>query len=235
LKFEVESVVALCPSAQVRFVDRASMLVECVLPISLEAAGGAATDQGEEVCRLALRLDRNLKDVRASLAYPPDVEDCMQAACPMWTAGATHAFDFVPLVQDQVQRKATARHMRSRFIAALSQHLTPLTSSPGGASASFLIDLDHTFDAVVHLSLPLTFPQDKPAIVLQSVVQLVDRRPITDVVLDYPFNPDWPPETMATQMLAVLSAQLPEFRGKTIQGVQAALHAMQSKAPGPAR
>ena len=40
-----------------RFVDRASMLVECVLPVALEATlaspGGVEPEEGQEVCRQA--------------------------------------------------------------------------------------------------------------------------------------------------------------------------------------
>jgi len=152
LKFEVESVLALAPCAEVRFCDRAAGTVECFLPIFAEeiseTSGTSGTDGRTALCHLALRLDRTLQDVRAALVYPPGTDESDQTACPVWAAGNSHVFDFLPLVEANVRAKAAAGATRSRFLAALADQITPLSASP--TSASFLINLDNSFDVLTH-------------------------------------------------------------------------------------
>ena len=79
VKFELESIAALAPSAHIRFLS--DMAVECVIPMSAGGEGGGGGDGAEapppgvsgqrEACRLILLLHQEMKHAHASLQYPP--------------------------------------------------------------------------------------------------------------------------------------------------------------------
>jgi len=82
VKFELESIMAHAPHAQLRFVNDKDRTVECVVPIyhgpevaaATRASSSSATPSAcaeRQVCRLVLVLDQAMKAVHSALQYPP--------------------------------------------------------------------------------------------------------------------------------------------------------------------
>ena len=133
VKFEVESVIALAPQAQLRFLPDKQMAVECVVPIyySTEVGGeegaaaagagfgGGSTDVSHgrggavqrEACRLILVIQSEKKHFQAWLDYPASTPPDQRSACPPWQPGV-HLFDFIPSVQALVQSRIAVRRVR---------------------------------------------------------------------------------------------------------------------------
>ena len=148
VRFEVDSVLALAPHTQMRVLTD-SLSVECVIPIGHEPSSAAnqghpeVPDGGAQaVCRLVLVLEPEMRSARAWLDYPASTPPQQRAQCPLWRAGATHAFDFLPAVEATVQGKLAVRRMCLLFMQQLCRELTPLFVDPlHHKAASFLCQL----------------------------------------------------------------------------------------------
>jgi len=92
LKFELESIMAHAPHAQMRILSDQDLTVECVIPMYERGDGGGGSSHGpptphqhetgempghqpggaaqQEACRLVLVMDQELKHVRTCLEYP---------------------------------------------------------------------------------------------------------------------------------------------------------------------
>mmetsp|Transcript_55201 Transcript_55201/g.130164 ORF Transcript_55201/g.130164 Transcript_55201/m.130164 type:complete len:384 (-) Transcript_55201:133-1284(-) len=232
LGFELESLLGLEDESEIRLLDKEKLNVECVVPIRRSAgqasgggaqqseqageARGADAGKGREIIgHLVMILDQELTQVRTSLQYPETVSEELRAVCPGWEPGNTHVFDFVPMVQSRVLQKMQAMDGRKEALKCLSELLTPLhVDSALFLRSSFLIELDAVFEVVVHVRLTPSFPEEQPSLVLQSVSYLVDRQPIHDVILEYPYSPRWGARQIASQILAILPSKIREFRAK---------------------
>jgi len=172
-------------------------------------------------CRLCLILDQELANVSTRLDYPSTTKEELHAFCPAWEPGKTHAFDFVPLVQGLVQRKLLIQRARAILLVQLCEKLNPLSvDSAYHEKASFLCQIDNNFDAIAHLTLSNNFPDEPPTIIMQSVVQLIDRRPIIDVVIEYQWDPLWSIPVMVNHLIKVIRTELLEFKNKVLQQAQ---------------
>ena len=241
VKFELESIAALAPNVHMRFL--VDLSVECVIPMlegseasartadredRFEAGDRAAADTPggsesapQEACRLVLVLQQEMKNAHASLQYPPSTPPELRAECPAWIPGTTHAFDLIPAVRALVQAKLAVGRVRALLLRQLCCELSPLfVDTVQHKSASFLCQLDASFEAVLHLSLSDRFPQEAPRLHMQSVAQLIDRQPLIEQVGDLGWSAAWPVADMVSYILTVMSAQLVAFRKRVIARVQ---------------
>ncbi|CAN7937851.1 unnamed protein product [Ixodes hexagonus] len=111
--------------------------------------------------------------------------------------------DYVPLVKQLLENKveqvstsfAKRKEYISAFLSLFGRSLIEFDSE-GFASISFLFEHDDFF-FILNISIPRSFPHDKPSLTFQSVYHASGGWPYSITCTDYPYSPRWDPNEMA--------------------------------------
>ena len=80
---------------------------------------------------------------------------------------------------------------------------------------------DASFEAVVHITVPDSFPQDPPSVVLQSVAHLIQRLPVTERLAPMAWSPTWAVADMVAYVINVISKELLLFGKRVLESARA--------------
>ncbi len=140
VKFELESIMAHAPHAQLRFINDKDRTVECVVPIyhgrevaaatrAASVSASPATCAAHQVCQLVLVLDQAMKAVHSALHYPPSTPPTQVRPRRLWRTSCA----VVPLVVSE-EVGVCGRGQSAR--GGSPARRMPWTSSPWCRSAS---------------------------------------------------------------------------------------------------
>ena len=141
---------------------------------------------------------------------------------PPFPAGSC-LMDYVPVVVGQLHDKVTAmavtyekkKEYLASFIHRMGKALLEYDAS-SFSQASFLLEC-RDFYFVLHLSLPMHFPRERPIFVLQSVYHSSFGKPYKSRLEEYPYSPRWEPSEMVERSCAYITNFVETFQRTSIQ------------------
>lgn len=130
--------------------------------------------------------------------------------------------DYVPIVAEQMRERVSAMsatyERKKEYLAAFCYRMgkamlefDPVTFS----RASFLLEC-RDFYFLLHVSLPMHFPRDRPNFILQSVYHSSYGKPYKTRCEDYPYSPRWEPGEMVERACAYITSFVEVFQHTSI-------------------
>nr|GMC50306.1 BRCA1-A complex subunit BRE [Ipomoea batatas] len=159
-----------------------------------------------------------LSTPRLKLVSSPEVKELFSVEdfrLPSWVDGMCTA-EYLPALEvnlaTQIKDAVSSIEIRRKFIVALAPLLgRPLEADP--VKASFLSN-SGVFNFLVHFSIPLQFPKQKPSLMLQSAQHFNSLNiPIkSGVITEYPWSPRWEASEMAERIFDFLVEECLNFK-----------------------
>lgn len=131
--------------------------------------------------------------------------------------------DYVPVVVDLLRDRVTAmtvtyekkKEYLASFIHRMGKALLEYDAS-SFSQASFLLEC-RDFYFILHVSLAMHFPKERPMFVLQSVYHSSYGKPYKSRLDDYPYSPRWEPSEMVERACAFITNYVDTFQRTSIQ------------------
>uniref|UniRef100_A0A131XUG7 BRISC and BRCA1-A complex member 2 n=1 Tax=Ixodes ricinus TaxID=34613 RepID=A0A131XUG7_IXORI len=131
--------------------------------------------------------------------------------------------DYVPLVKQLLENKveqvstsfAKRKEYISAFLSLFGRSLIEFDSE-GFGSISFLFEHDDFF-FILNISIPRSFPHDKPSLTFQSAYHASGGWPYTITCTDYPYSPRWDPSEMADRARVFVMEYVPNFQSSSVK------------------
>ena len=131
--------------------------------------------------------------------------------------------DYVPVVVELLRERVKAmavtfekkKEFLASFIHKLGKALLEYDSS-SFSQASFLLEC-RDFYFVLHITLPMHFPKERPNYVLQSVYHSSFGKPYKSALEEYPYSPRWEPSEMVERACAFITSHIETFQRNSVQ------------------
>ncbi|KAL3505401.1 hypothetical protein ACH5RR_035242 [Cinchona calisaya] len=137
---------------------------------------------------------------------------------PSWVDGMCMA-EYLPnleeMLENQIKDAVALIEVRRKFITALAPLFgRPIEADPVFCRKVSFLCASGTFTFLVHFSLPLQFPKQQPALVLQSSQHFnYQNVPIkSNLVNEYPWSPRWETSEMAERNFDFLAEECLNFK-----------------------
>ncbi|XP_023765817.2 uncharacterized protein LOC111914274 [Lactuca sativa] len=139
---------------------------------------------------------------------------------PPWLEGMCMA-EYLPnleeILQSQIRDAISSIEVRRKFITALAIPFgRPLEADPVFCRKATFLACSGVFTFLVHFSLPLQFPRQQPALILQSSQHFHSppgNAPIKSAILqDYPWSPRWDVAEMTERIFEYLMEECLNFK-----------------------
>ncbi|XP_024985553.1 BRISC and BRCA1-A complex member 2 [Cynara cardunculus var. scolymus] len=139
---------------------------------------------------------------------------------PSWLEGMCMA-EYLPtleeMLESQIRDSISSIEVRRKFITALAIPFgRPVESDPVFCRKATFLACSGVFTFLVHISLPLQFPRQQPALMLQSSQHFHSHpgnAPIKSAILqDYPWSPRWDVVEMADRIFDYLVEECLNFK-----------------------
>ncbi|KAL2503976.1 Brain/reproductive organ-expressed protein [Abeliophyllum distichum] len=137
---------------------------------------------------------------------------------PSWLEGMCMA-EYLPTLEEMLQAQiidaVSSIEVRRKFIMVLVPLLgRPLEADPVFCRKATFLACSGVFTFLVHISIPLQFPKQKPALILQSSQHFISHGvPVKSSVLtDYPWSPRWEISEMAGRIFDFLVEECLNFK-----------------------
>ncbi|KAK6120516.1 hypothetical protein DH2020_045739 [Rehmannia glutinosa] len=145
---------------------------------------------------------------------------------PPWLDGMCTA-EYLPILEEmlgsQIKDAVASIETRRKFIMALAPLFgRPIEADPVFCRRATFLASSAVFNFLVHFSLPLQFPKQKAAIILQSSQHFNPQGvPVKSPNLtEYPWSPRWDPSEMADRLFDFLAEESLNFKKYCNQLVQ---------------
>lgn len=142
---------------------------------------------------------------------------------PMFPSGGC-LMDYVPqvcqLLKNKIEQVAVGFEKRKEYVAAFLRRFGRSLlefDAQRFSKLSFLFEWKE-FYFMLHISIPLYFPQDRPVFKLQSIYHMACNQPFTRICSDYPYSPRWDSEEMADRARIFLLDYVPKFKRDSTHG-----------------
>lgn len=131
--------------------------------------------------------------------------------------------DYVPLVRqllsNKIEQIVVGFEKRKEYVAAFLSHYGRSIVEYEAESFSKLSLMFewNDFYFLLHINIPLYFPQDKPSFMFQSIYHANLGRPYSVICNDYPYSPRWSGNEMAERAQSFLLDYVPKFQRSSIE------------------
>ncbi|GLG94745.1 BRCA1-A complex subunit BRE [Gryllus bimaculatus] len=167
--------------------------------------------------------------ITPQLHLSPGVEKALGGAgtlqLPPFPPDGSCLMDYVPIVVDQLQERVAnvtqCYEKKKEYLAALFYHLEKSILEYDGVTfshASFMLER-RDFYFLLHVTLPLYFPKEKPTFQFQSVYHARYGNPYQTRCDDYPFSPRWDISEMVERACQFITEYAEIFQKNSIQSV----------------
>ncbi|CAI9763799.1 unnamed protein product [Fraxinus pennsylvanica] len=137
---------------------------------------------------------------------------------PPWLEGMCMA-EYLPTLEEMLQAQITdavlSIEVRRKFIMVLEPLFgRPLEADPVFCRKATFLANSGVFTFLVHISIPLQFPKQKPTLILQSSQHFISHgAPVKSPLLtDYPWSPRWEASEMAGRIYDFLVDECLNFK-----------------------
>jgi BRCA1-A complex subunit BRE len=131
--------------------------------------------------------------------------------------------DYVPLVADLLRDRLSAviqtYEKKKEYLGAFCYRMGNGMLEFDAISfsyASFLQEF-RDFYFLLHVSVPMNFPRDRPVFVLQSVYHFTFGKPFKIRCEEYPYSPRWEPSEMVDRACIFIVNHIEMFQRTSIQ------------------
>ncbi|PNF31169.1 BRCA1-A complex subunit BRE [Cryptotermes secundus] len=131
--------------------------------------------------------------------------------------------DYVPVVAEQLRDRVSAMcvtyEKKKEYLGAFCYRMGKAMLEFDAISfsrASFLLEC-RDFYFLLHVSLPMHFPKERPVFVLQSVYHSSYGKPFKSRYDDYPYSPRWDPSEMVERACTCITSYVEVFQRNSIQ------------------
>ncbi|CAK9178414.1 unnamed protein product [Ilex paraguariensis] len=158
---------------------------------------------------------------RLKLVSSPDLKALFSIEdfrLPPWLDGMCMA-EYLPsleeMLESQIRDAVSSIEVRRKFIMALPPHFgRPVEADPVFCRKATFLAASGVFIFLVHFSLPLQFPKQRPVLMLQSSQHFSSHgAPIKSSLLnEYPWSPRWEASEMAERIFNFLVEECLSFK-----------------------
>jgi BRCA1-A complex subunit BRE len=141
---------------------------------------------------------------------------------PLFPSGSC-MMDYVPVVIDllcdRLSAISLAYEKRKEYMGALCYRMGKAMLEFDAVSfsqASLLLEC-RDFYFLLHVSVPMNFPKDRPSFVFQSVYHSSHGKPFKIRCEEYPYSPRWDPSEMVDRACAFILNYVEGFQRSSIQ------------------
>lgn len=131
--------------------------------------------------------------------------------------------DYVPIVAEQLRDRVSAMcvayEKKKEYLGAFCYRMGKAMLEFDAVSfsrSSFLLEC-RDFYFLLHVSLPMHFPRDRPSFILQSVYHSSSGKPFKSLCEDYPYSPRWDPSEMVERACGYITSYVEVFQKNSIQ------------------
>lgn len=131
--------------------------------------------------------------------------------------------DYVPIVAELLRDRLSAISLtyekKKEYLGALCYRMGKAMLEFDAVSfshASFLLEC-RDFYFLLHVSLPMNFPRDRPVFVFQSVYHSSYGKPFKTRCEECPYSPRWDPSEMVERACAFIGSYIEVFQRSSIQ------------------
>lgn len=186
---------------------------------------------GEDMaCLLVSYASQNGDNVTPKLLLSPRVERAFGGSgnlrIPHWGGVYGCLLEYLPLIQELFEAKVyqvcEAYQKRREYVAAF---LSAFGSSILEYDAEAFLKLSLLFQVqgffcIVHIELNKNFPQEAPALFLQSIYHEKNNQPYEQLETGYPYSPRWSGDEMAERARSFLTEAIPAFKESSLHNAK---------------
>ncbi|KAF5307356.1 hypothetical protein FQR65_LT07073 [Abscondita terminalis] len=130
------------------------------------------------------------------------------------TTLSSYVADITKLLKDRVQQVSNHHKMKNEYISLLVARCSSSIIEYDNllfSEATLLFHVNNIY-AIVSIAIGNKFPQEKPKIILRSVYNLQNQKPLLQSMDQYPYDSKWKVEKMVKELLNRLQEQIPKFQ-----------------------
>lgn len=191
------------------------------LDLNKMVAGSTWRHQQKIYLQVIFPVGRKYSAPRLKLVSSPEVKELFSVEdfrLPSWVDGMCTA-EYLPALEvnlaTQIKDAVSSIEIRRKFIVALAPLLgRPLEADPVFCRKASFLSNSGVFNFLVHFSIPLQFPKQKPSLMLQSAQHFNSLNiPIkSGVITEYPWSPRWEASEMAERIFDFLVEECLNFK-----------------------